>query len=117
MKPRVTVVAGGGLDSGGKLEPLCFFGDVFADVAGLGWRCLSSESDIGEGRGEGGVAEGLGSPRRCIYELASNSLANSDPNARAVFTTNGQERVDGGDFLRASRIQTFGRLICELVAR
>ena len=91
MKPRVTVVAGGGFDSGGVLEPFNFFGDVFADVAGLGWRCLSSESDIGEREeGGGGVVEGLGCPRRCIYELALNSLANSDPNTRAVFTTNGQ---------------------------
>lgn len=91
MKPRVTVVAGGGFGSGGVLEPFSFFGDVFADVVGLGWRCLSSESDIGAGEeGEGGVVEGLGCPRRCIYELALNSLANSDPNTRAVFTTNGQ---------------------------
>jgi len=70
MKPRAAEDADCGSGGGGLVGPFCFFfGDAFADAVGLGWRCLSSESDIGEG--VGWVVEGSGCPRWCtVYTSA-----------------------------------------------
>ena len=97
MNPRIAGVAGGRSGGGGLLEPLCFFADVFADVVGLGWRCLSSESDIGkEG---GGADEESGCPPDGVYTSCLHTHWRFLIRMPGEFSLRvGKEREDGGIF-------------------